>query len=132
MIALDTNIVVRLLVRDDPAQTAQAVAVVRGSPVLVATSVLLETEWVLRSRYRVPRATIVEGLRRLIDLDQLTLDHPTVAARALDGFGQAGLDFADALHLAASHAATEFVTFDRALARRAGAIGLAPPVRVCG
>ena len=131
MIALDTNIVVRLLVRDDPAQTAQAVAVVRGSPVLVTTSVLLETEWVLRSRYRVPRPAIVEGLRRLIDLDQLTLDHPTVAARALDGF-EAGLDFADALHLATSHAATEFATFDRALAHRAGALGLAPPVRLCG
>jgi predicted nucleic-acid-binding protein len=131
MIALDTNIVVRLLVRDDPAQTALAAALVRGNSVLLTTSVLLETEWVLRSRYRAPRATIAEGLRRLIDLDQLTLDHPTVAARALDGF-EAGLDLADALHLALSNAATEFATFDRALARRAAKIGLAPPVRLCG
>ena len=129
MIALDTNIVVRLLVRDDPAQSAQAVAVVRGSPVLVTTSVLLETEWVLRSRYRVPRATIVEGLRRLIDLDQLTLDHPTLAARALDWF-EAGLDFADALHLASSHMVAEFATFDRALAGDAAKLGIVPPVRL--
>lgn len=131
MIALDTNIIVRLLVRDDPAQTAQAAAVARDNRVLLTTSVLLETEWVLRSRYGVPPASIAEGLRRLIDLDRLTLDHPTIAARALDGF-EAGLDFADALHLAASHTATEFATFDRALAELAGAVGLAPPVRLCG
>ena len=84
----------------------------------------------LRSRYRVPRATIADGLRRLTDLDQLMLDHPMMVARALDDH-EAGLDFADALHLAASHAATEFVTFDRGLAHRAGALGLAPPVRSC-
>jgi predicted nucleic-acid-binding protein len=130
MIALDTNIVVRLLVRDDPAQTAQAAAVVRGNRVLLTTSVLLETEWVLRSRYRAPRATIAEGLRRLIDLDQLTLDHPMIAARALDGF-ESGLDFADALHLASSHAASEFVTFDRAFARRADRLRTSPPVQLC-
>ena len=81
-------------------------------------------------RYRVPRATIAEGLRRLIDLDQLTVDHPMIAARALDGF-EAGLDFADALHLASSHAATEFATFDRELANLAGALGLSPAVRLC-
>jgi predicted nucleic-acid-binding protein len=129
MFALDTNVVVRLLVRDDPAQTAQAAAVVRDKPVLLTTSVLLETEWVLRSCYRVPRATVADGLRRLTDLDQLTLDHPVIVAQALDGFA-AGLDFADALHLAASHAATEFVTFDRALAQQAGVLGLTPPVRL--
>src|SRR5215212_7131812 len=63
MIALDTNIVVRLLVRDDPVQTAQAATVVRDNRVLLTTSVLLESEWVLRSRYRVQRSSIVEGLR---------------------------------------------------------------------
>lgn len=131
MIALDTNIVLRLLVRDDPVQTQRAAAIVRDLPVLLTTSVLLESEWVLRSHYRVPRAAIAEGLRRLMDLDQLTLDHPTTAARALDGF-EAGLDFADALHLAASHAASEFATFDRALAHRAGVLGLVPRVRLCG
>ena len=97
---------------------------------LVTTSVLLETEWVLRSRYRVPRPAIVEGLRRLIDLDQLTLDHPTIAARTLDGF-EAGLDFADALHLAASHAAAEFVTFAPGTGAACTSLGLEPRVRLC-
>jgi predicted nucleic-acid-binding protein len=131
MIAVDTNIVVRLLVRDDPAQAAHATALVRDNRVLLLTSVLLETEWVLRSRYRVPRGTILDGLRRLVGLDQVTLDQPAIATRALDAFA-AGLDLADALHLAGSGAATEFATFDRALAHRAGALGLAPPVRLCG
>ena len=130
MIALDTNIVVRLLVRDDPQQTERAAAMVRDQPVLVTATVLLETEWVLRSRYRVPRPAIVAALRRLVDLEQLTLDRPTEVARALAWF-EAGLDFADALHLAASHAARDFATFDRELAREAGAIGTAPAVRLC-
>jgi hypothetical protein len=46
-----------------------------------------------------PRAAIADALRRLIDLDRLTVDHPTIAARALDAY-DAGLDLADALHLA--------------------------------
>jgi len=131
MIAVDTNIVVRLLVRDDPAQNAQAAAIFRDSRVLLLVSVLMETEWVLRSRYRVPRAAILDGLRRLIGLDQVTLDQPTIIARALDAFGT-GLDLADALHLAASGEATEFATFDRALAGAATALRLVPPVRLCG
>jgi predicted nucleic-acid-binding protein len=56
MIALDTNVVVRLLIRDDPAQADLAAQLVRGNQVLLTTTVLLETEWVLRSRCRVPRS----------------------------------------------------------------------------
>jgi predicted nucleic acid-binding protein len=93
--------------------------------------VLLETEWVLRSRYRVPRSTILMALRRLIGLEQVTLDHPVAATRALDHF-ESGLDLADALHLALSAAAAEFATFDRKLAQRAGELGLAPAVRLYG
>lgn len=131
MIALDTNVVVRLLVRDDPAQTDEAASLVAGNEVLLTTSVLLETEWVLRSRYRVPRTTILVALRRLIGLDQLTLDQPAVATRVLDLF-EGGLDFADALHLALGTAAAEFATFDRKLARRAGELALTPAVRLGG
>jgi predicted nucleic-acid-binding protein len=129
--ALDTNFVVRLLVRDEPAQTDLAAAAVRGQQVLLTTSVLLETEWVLRACYRVPREAIARALRQLVDLDGLTLDQPATARQALDGF-EAGLDFADAPHLAASRAASEFVTFDRKLARQAAALGLSPRVRLCG
>ncbi len=127
MIALDTN-VVRLLVRDDEAQTEQAAVLVRDNDVLLTTSVLLETEWVLRSKYRASRAAILNGLRRLTALDRLTVDHPATAARALDWF-EAGLDFADAVHPASSVAAAELATFDREFARRAASLGARPTVR---
>jgi predicted nucleic-acid-binding protein len=130
MIALDTNIVVRLLVADDPQQTAAAVAAVRDQDLLLPLSVLLETEWVLRSCYRVPRAAIAASLRRLIDLDRLTVDRPQVARFALDRF-EVGFDFADALHLASSEMAREFLTFDRALVHRAAAHSAGPTVRFC-
>ena len=130
MIALDTNVAVRLLVRDDPAQTARAAALVRNDDVLLTTTVLLEAEWVvLRSRYGVSRRLIHAGLRRLIDLDRLTVDQPTVADRALDWF-ETGTGFADALHLASSAATTEFATFDRKLGRQATRLGAKPPIRL--
>ena len=131
MIALDTNVVLRLLVRDDPAQTAEAAALVRDNDLLVTTTVLLEAEWVLRSRYGTSRRLILAGLRRLVDLDRLTVDQPAAAHAALDLF-EGGMDFADALHLAQGSAATEFATFDRKLARRATRLGAKPPVRELG
>jgi predicted nucleic-acid-binding protein len=102
---------------------------VRGNDVLLTTTVLLEAEWVLRSRYGASRQVIHAGLRRLIDLDRLTVDRPSVADHALDWF-EAGMDLADAFHLASSAAATEFATLDRRLARRATRLGAKPPVRV--
>ena len=102
---------------------------VRNDDVLLTTTVLLEAEWVLRSRYGVSRRLIHAGLRRLVDLDRLTVDQPTVADRALDWF-EAGTGFPDALHLAYSAAATEFATFDRKLGRQATRLGAKPPVRL--
>jgi predicted nucleic-acid-binding protein len=96
--------------------------------VLLTTTVLLETEWVLRSRHGASRQSILAGLRLLIGLDRLTLEQPLVVMRAIDWF-KAGLDFADALHLASSRTAAEFVTFDQTFARRAARLGSKPPVR---
>lgn len=50
MIALDTNILVRFFVRDDEGQALKARALIAASQVLILTTVLMETEWVLRSR----------------------------------------------------------------------------------
>ena len=52
MLAIDTNIIVRLLTNDDPDQAAKAKSLIEGAEVFVATTVLLETEWVLRGAYR--------------------------------------------------------------------------------
>lgn len=132
MIAVDTNVVLRFVTNDDQAQADRATEVFEGGSVLVTRTVLLETEWVLRtSHYRFGRGRIASILRKLLGLPGLIVDDPPAVARALDWY-EGGLDFADALHLASSAAAAEFVTFDRKLARRAARLGAKPPVRTLG
>ena len=127
MIALDTNVVVRFLTRDDPGQALRARALIETGAAFVPRTVVLETEWVLRTIYRFDRAAIAAGLMRLLGLPGVEIeDRPTVA-RALDWCGQ-GLDFADALHLASSARAEAFATFDRALRRKARAVVGTVPV----
>jgi len=117
VIALDKNVVVRFLTRDDPAQALRARALIETGATFVPRTVVLETERVLRTIHRFERAAIAAGLMRLLSLPGVEIeDHPTVA-RALDWCGQ-GLDFADALHLASSGRAEAFATFDQALRDR--------------
>lgn len=130
MIAVDTNVIVRLVTDDDPAQADRAEKVFRQrGPVLLTRTVLLEAEWVLRtSAYRLPRDRILSIFRKLLGFPGLVVDDRPAVVRALAWF-EAGLDFADALHLASSAAATEFVTFDQKLARRAARLATEPAVR---
>jgi len=129
--ALDTNVIVRVLTRDDPAQAAIAADAMREGPVFVPLTVMLETEWVLRYTYGFPRERIADALEHLLALDQATVERADVARQALEWHRQ-GLDLADALHLASSSDASEFVTFDRGFAREAKAAGCMPPVRRLG
>lgn len=122
MIAVDTNILVRYLVEDDVAQTDRAEAVLLSGAVLLPKTVLLETEWVLRSIYRFERSSIAEGIRRLLGLRGIEIEDRPAVARALSWYGENRLDFADALHLASSARARSFATFDRSLRHRAGAL----------
>jgi predicted nucleic-acid-binding protein len=129
MIVVDTNIVVRFLVdHDDAGQRRAAAATMAGGDVLLQTGVLLETEWVLRSRYGFKRTDIVAALRALMGLDGISTENSDEVQRALDWHG-AGLDLADALHLAGTRPNDVFVTFDRGLIRQAGRLAGAPPVR---
>jgi len=118
MIAVDTNVLVRFLVRDDPAQAARAAALIRANEIWVCKTVLLETEWVLRSLYGFSPEHLAEALRSLAGLPTIFLEDELVIAKALDWFRE-GLDFADALHLASARDAKRFATFDRKLARQA-------------
>lgn len=77
----------------------------------------------LRSRYRFGFHAIAAALRRLIALPTVALEDAERVGRALDRFG-AGLDFADAMHLAAANRGETFVTFDQALIRRAAGLGV--------
>ncbi len=118
MIALDTNVVVRLLVDDDPEQTRRARRLIERRPALVVPTVLLETEWVLRGAYGISPASIARSLRGLLGLPEVSVGSADAIAQALEWFEQ-GLDFADALHLALTNEAEEFATFDARLAKRA-------------
>jgi predicted nucleic-acid-binding protein len=116
--AIDTNIILRFLTGDDPAQAAKARKLVEGGGIFVPTSVLLETEWVLRSGYGFAAGPLVRALRDFAGLPGVTLEDPPLAARALD-WAEKGLDFADALHLGAARGCTAFLSFDRKLAKTA-------------
>jgi predicted nucleic-acid-binding protein len=119
--AIDTNVIVRFLTGDDPAQTARARKLIEGGEIFVSTSVLLETEWVLRSGYGVEAGRLVQALRDFAGLPGITLEDPQLAARALD-WAEQGLDFADALHLGAAQGCTAFMSFDRKLAKLAARV----------
>ena len=127
MNALDTNVLVRLIVRDDPIQLARAVALLRVGPCWVPSTVLLETEWVLRAAYGYRRAQVVEVFERLLAMAELQHEAPTTASAAL-GWHREGLDFSDALHLAAARGHPRFASFDRALARASERLETTPQV----
>lgn len=123
MIAIDTNVLVRLLVDDDPDQTRRARKVMKRGDVLVTASVLLETAWVLAAVYGRDRPQVSNALRGVLGLEGVSTDAPAAVAQALDWF-DAGLDLADALHVATSHRAQAFVTFDERLVRHARTAGV--------
>jgi predicted nucleic acid-binding protein len=123
MAALDTNVVVRLIVGDDARQARAAERLVASEPCTVAPSVLMECECVLRARYRLDAAVIAASFRDLIGLQHIEALDPLLTQHALRGY-EAGLDFADALHAAQRRDGERFATFDRQLARRAPKAGV--------
>ena len=133
MKAVDTNVLCRFFVDDpDDAQAAKqrpaAVAAMSGR-VFVSFTVMLEFEWVLRGFYQLPRGDIVRVLRALAGIEHVTVEDRGAALSAIDAC-EAGLDFADALHLARSRRCAAFVSFDRQLAKRAKVLALEPVVEV--
>lgn len=115
MLAVDTNVVVRYLTADHSEQFAKASALIHGEDVYVCTTVLLETEWVLRRSYRFSRTQVDAALTTFAGLPRATLEGPALVANALDWM-RSGLDFADALHLARAKGCEAFVSFDQRLA----------------
>ncbi len=118
MRAVDTNVVVRFLTGDDPRQAARARAIIGHEPVFIPRTVILETEWVLRAVYDLSPGRVIPALRALAGLPDIAVEDAPLVARALD-WAETGLDFADALHLAAAADCATFLTFDRRLARSA-------------
>ncbi len=129
MVAVDTNVIVRLLVNDEPKQVRKAAALFETETIFVSKTALLETEWVLRYCYDLDSEAILRGLRSLAALPNVTLECESDITIAFNWF-ERGLDFADALHLASSRSARRFVTFDRPLrnaAKRLTSISITEP-----
>ncbi len=116
MHGVDTDIIVRYLTGDDPAQAAKARSLIGQKPVFVPRTVLLEAEWVLRGVYDVPPEQIIPALRALAGLPGVSVEDAVLVAKAMD-WAEAGMDFADALHLAAAAECEGFLTFDKRFAR---------------
>lgn len=118
MHAVDTNVLVRLLTGDDVEQTKRAAALFKKEAVYISKTVLLETEWVLRRLYRLEGKAVVSAFRKVVGLSNVEIENPLTVTQALQWCDN-GMDFADALHLASSHASEKFATFDAQLKKSA-------------
>lgn len=128
MIALDTNILARYLLGDEPAQTRAARRLLADAKAeyWIPISVVLELAWVLR-KADAPRGTVIERLRELLSLRNVRPQNSDLVFQALRWAAQ-GMDLADALHLVLSGKAERFATFDEALVKQARKLGVQPPV----
>jgi predicted nucleic-acid-binding protein len=123
MRAVDTNVLVRLLARDDAAQAAAADRFV-AEGAWVSHLVLGETTCVLTAVYRMDAARVARAVAMLLAHERLVLDRPDVVGDALDDFrAHPAVGFSDCLVLATARAAGHLPlgTFDRRLARLEGA-----------
>lgn len=126
MEAFDTNVVVRLIVRDDEDQCARAEVAwrraVSSGGAWISTVVLVEVAWVLRVGYKFDRATIAAALRRLLDSEGVAVEDPPLTESALGAFEEGPADFSDYVILGASSQAnaSPLRTFDELLSKAPG------------
>ncbi len=126
--ALDTNVLVRLIVQDDESQ-AMAVSklleqhVRRSESLWVAVTVMLELEWVLRSRYKFTKADVIKAFSSLLTTIELIFESEDALEQALASYEEGGADFGEYLHLALAQNsnALPFWTFDAKASRAVGA-----------
>ncbi len=102
MLGLDTNVLVRYLVQDEPQQCQKAKRLIarelaKGEPVLISLLVLLETEWVLRSRYELEKGLRLSTISALLDTADLTFEDEACIEQALYSWNDSTADFADCL-----------------------------------
>ncbi|HEY5239586.1 MAG TPA: type II toxin-antitoxin system VapC family toxin [Rhizomicrobium sp.] len=105
MHGLDTNVLVRFLLRDDPLQASAAKsaidrAIAAGEPLLIGLLTILETEWVLRARAGLDKLAIVGVFKQLLEARDLLFENEGVLEHALYVFENSNADFADCLMMA--------------------------------
>jgi predicted nucleic-acid-binding protein len=126
MIGLDTNVLVRYVMQDDPKQARQATKLIESltpeAPGFVALVTVIEFVWVLTSAYEVPRSELVRVLELLLRSQELVVEQAEVVWRALRAFRDGSADFADCLieRSAAAAGCSRTMTFDRRAAKQGG------------
>jgi predicted nucleic-acid-binding protein len=123
MIAVDTNIVVRLLTGDDPKQLRAAQPLLAGEQIWIAKTVLLETGWVLRSLYGYDEIAVHNALSKLLGLANVQAEDESSVAAALS-LADRGISVADAMHLSSRPPGATFASFDKPLVNRATRAGV--------
>ncbi|MCX8098377.1 MAG: type II toxin-antitoxin system VapC family toxin [Casimicrobiaceae bacterium] len=123
-LGVDTNVLARLVLGDDAEQAAAAEqtlahAIARGQSILIAPTVWLELEWVLRSRARLDRERIAATFDAILETEGFVFPEWPAVEQALAWYRDDQADFADALHAAlyARHGA-RMLTFDQTAAAR--------------
>ncbi len=131
MTGLDTNVLVRYLMQDDPRQSARATRLIESlepdEPGFVPVVVLVELVWVLSGSYSLDRTQVATVLATLLRSKELVLDRADLVTQALKRYSTDGADFADALieRLSAAAGCATTVTFD-AGAVKSAAMTLVP------
>ena len=102
MLGLDTNVLVRFLVRDHEAQFERARRLIKrevgaGEAVLISLLVMLETEWVLRSRYDLQKTEMMDAISALLDAAELEFEDEPAIEEALYVWKDSAAEFADCL-----------------------------------
>ena len=133
MRGLDTNVLIRYLLRDDLRQAKAAKraieqAIAAEEPLVISLLVVLETEWVLRARIRLDKTAILGVFRQLLESREVQFENGDVIEQALYDFENSNADFADCLMVAQYRrlGCTTMLTFDAKAARVPGGELLAP------
>ena len=120
MIGIDTNVLVRYLVQDDPVQARAATRFIEqtctsDTPGFLNHLVLCETMWVLEGCYKQPKDTLMKTIEQILRVAQLRVEEPQVVWQALEEFKESQADFADHLlgRINSNHDCTTTMTFDR-------------------
>ena len=126
MIGIDTNVLVRYIMQDDPRQSALATRLVEsltaGAPGFVSMVAVVELAWVLSSAYELDRGQVVRAFEGLLRTKEIEVEQAEIVWKALRVFQGASADFADCLieRSAAAAGCEATKTFDRAAAKGCG------------
>jgi len=128
MASVDTNVLVRWLVDDDAPQVARIrkvfeTAILRRETLFVSCTVVLELEWVLRSRYEFGKSTVLQAFNALLGTQELEFQAEAAIERAFHLYRDSNAEFADCLHagICAAEGHMPLLTFDHKAAKLPGA-----------